>query len=242
MNTGAMNTSTSMTAALLAALLLISAPQASARVVVVDPRRPSPPRRAPPAYPPPPPPRGALATTGATARAAVVVVSLSATPALLARPAGYEAGMLASHNMYRARHGVAALMWNASLAEIASRWAQELCDRHALVPSNSKTLGENLAVGSDARRSVDQWYAEIRNYSHSRPGFAARHFTQVVWRGTTQLGCAFASMDKDGQPCRLAIDGRLRLAQPHVCEYFPAGNVLSAWADNAPELRRKRAA
>ena len=44
------------------------------------------------------------------------------------------------------------------------------------------------------------------------------HFTQVVWKGTTELGCAHAL-------CNNLIPGAGQ-AHFYVCEYSPSGNVI----------------
>jgi hypothetical protein len=53
--------------------------------------------------------------------------------------------------------------------------------------------GENLALGhKDAIEAVDAWIVERKDYNFQKGDFAMNtgHFTQVVWKGTTKLGCA----------------------------------------------------
>jgi hypothetical protein len=63
------------------------------------------------------------------------------------------------------------------------------------------------------------WYDEIKQYSFPNGGFSMQtgHFTQVVWRETTQMGCATAT-------CR-GMD-------IWVCEYDPPGNVQGMYRQN----------
>lgn len=81
-------------------------------------------------------------------------------------------------------------------------------------------------------------YQEGRAYNYASPGFsqATGSFTQLVWASTERVGCALAPS------CRVPV---------FVCNYFPAGNVLSrAWASEvkppvaaaAPQLGRQPAA
>lgn len=46
------------------------------------------------------------------------------------------------------------------------------------------------------RKATDQWYNEISNYNFSDPKKSKSpvgHFTQVVWKGSTQMGAAMAT-------------------------------------------------
>ncbi|KAM6965253.1 Golgi-associated plant pathogenesis-related protein 1 [Aplochiton taeniatus] len=59
---------------------------------------------------------------------------------------------------------------------------------------------------------VDNWYSEIKDYSWSQPGFSGNtgHFTQVVWKDSTEVGVG------------LATDGNTVFV---VGQYSPAGNM-----------------
>ena len=133
-------------------------------------------------------------------------------------PAAAQA-MLASHNRYRARHCAAPLTWSPRLAEVAQAWANTLAAKGcAFGHSRGGSYGENLAAGTtgamDPGTVVAMWYDEVALYAFDRPGFSMQtgHFTQVVWRGTTQLGCGVVQ-------CK-GMD-------VWVCNYDPPGN----WAD-----------
>ena len=59
--------------------------------------------------------------------------------------------------------------------------------------------GENIAQlqgtsGDIAQRAVAQWYREIQSYSFSYPemNVQTRHFIQMIWRGTKEMGMAIA--------------------------------------------------
>ena len=64
------------------------------------------------------------------------------------------------------------------------------------------------------------WYDEVAMYNFTQPGFssATGHFTQVVWKATTQVGCGVA-MSNDG-----GVYG--------VCQYTPPGNYNNEFVQN----------
>lgn len=61
-------------------------------------------------------------------------------------------------------------------------------------------------------------------YDYNNPGFseATGHFTQVVWKSTTQIGCASLSVDLD------YFHAYTNVTQYYVCEYLPAGNYIDS--------------
>ncbi|XP_032223565.1 ectin isoform X2 [Nematostella vectensis] len=128
---------------------------------------------------------------------------------------GFEKECLDAHNMYRARHGVPPMTWSRDLARDAQSWADTLARENKFEHDSSlKKLGEgeNLAYFAPANRKckgpedtwcvhcgemVKDWYDEIADYDFNKGAGKDRwsvvlHFTQVVWRGTTQVGVATA--------------------------------------------------
>ncbi|MEZ4365074.1 MAG: CAP domain-containing protein [Kofleriaceae bacterium] len=140
-------------------------------------------------------------------------------------PAGEPAAILTAHNRYRAAHCVPPLAWSAELAAVAQRWANHLRDAGCAFEHSGDKYGENLAAGTTgylgAESSVDMWYREIELYDFARGGFSMQtgHFTQVVWRGTTQVGCGSAQCGG---------------MTTWVCNYDPPGNWEGAYAANVP--------
>ena len=128
-----------------------------------------------------------------------------------------ERDMLAGHNSVRARVGVAPLTWSDRLARVAQEWASTLLARRQFAHRQNSTLGENLFEISGAAatpaRVLDAWVGEGRNYnlaSNTCRGVCG-HYTQIVWSGTREVGCA------------VARGGRTEV---WVCEYDPPGNVV----------------
>ena len=129
--------------------------------------------------------------------------------------------ILAFHNRYRAAVGVPALRWSDSLAAGAQQWADYLAPTGRLKHSE---VGENLAAGwhygtYSVTQLVDTWGYEKRyfirgifpNVSSTGNWADVGHYTQVVWRNTTQVGCGVARRN-----------GNTVLA----CRYSPPGNIV----------------
>jgi hypothetical protein len=137
--------------------------------------------------------------------------------------AGEQEALLSLHNNYRGRHCVPPLTWSAELAASAQQWASNCSIAHGPRPKNK--VGENLAWGYQrtAQSVVDAWYKEVKDYSYGSPGFRSStgHFTQVVWKGTTQVGCGVAT----------CLWGSLRF---WVCRYTPQGNWAGQFPANVP--------
>jgi uncharacterized protein YkwD len=142
------------------------------------------------------------------------------------RPAGLSAdaqALLDAHNRVRARHCAAPLQWSPQLAQVAQQWANSLRDQGCKFGHSGGKYGENLAAGTsgtlDGQAVTAMWYDEVKQYSFPNGGFSMEtgHFTQVVWRQSTQLGCAIST-------CR-GMD-------IWVCEYDPPGNVQGMFRQN----------
>ncbi|MDX2096670.1 MAG: CAP family protein [Leptolyngbyaceae cyanobacterium bins.59] len=147
---------------------------------------------------------------------------------------------LAQHNTYRTRHRVPTMTLDNSLNQTAQNWAQYLA-KNALFEHSSasqrNSAGENLYVfyttGSAISanqlmtNSTKGWYNEVSAYNYARPTFSAAtgHFTQMVWKNSTRLGCGAAQGMKN-------MNGRRYTALYVVCHYSPAGNVLGQFPEN----------
>lgn len=139
------------------------------------------------------------------------------------------ADMVAAHNAVRAQVGVPALAYSDTLAASAQAWADTLkttrnCN---MQHSTGRTVGENLywasawssgavqSVGSQA--VVDAWASEKSDYTHATNTCAAGkvcgHYTQLVWKNTTAVGCGMAVCDSPRN-------------QVWVCQYSLPGNYV----------------
>jgi len=137
-------------------------------------------------------------------------------------PAGAQA-FVDAHNRVRAQHCAKPLAWSDKLAQIAQRWANALRDKGCAFAHSNGSTGENLAAGTsgtlDPEAVVKMWYDEVSAYRFPNGGFSMKtgHFTQVVWRGTTHVGCG-----------RTQCKGM----DIFVCEYDPPGNWEGQYREN----------
>ncbi|KAJ9488149.1 hypothetical protein VN97_g5157 [Penicillium thymicola] len=97
--------------------------------------------------------------------------------------------MLKVTNEYRANHDANPLQWNNTLADYSREWAEACIWKHS-----KSSYGENLAYGyQNVSAAVIAWGDEGDMYNFGKPtGFTEEtgHFTQLVWKATTQVGCA----------------------------------------------------
>ena len=131
--------------------------------------------------------------------------------------------ILDAHNHYRQAAGVPPLRWNSALAAEAQRWAQHLAatgqfDHGGYGNDEGQNLWEGTAGAYSISEMVGDWASEGRYY---RSGIFPQvsttgqwgdvgHYTQLIWRNTTDVGCGLA---RGGGNDVLA------------CNYAPAGNV-----------------
>ncbi len=148
----------------------------------------------------------------------------------VAAPRGQDAlraDIAAVHDTARRSYGAAPVAWNDQLAADAMAWARVLAQSGTFGhdPQSDRMVreGENLSMGTRDAYSYAElaafWSNERVDFERgvfpavSRSGDWHRvgHYTQMVWPGTRQVGCAMASN---------ATDDFL------VCRYLPAGNVI----------------
>ncbi|KAF5765560.1 putative CAP domain-containing protein [Helianthus annuus] len=126
---------------------------------------------------------------------------------------------LNAHNAARSQVGVGGMVWNPTVAAYAQRYANQRAGDCNLVHSGGP-YGENIAQGTGAfsgTSAVNLWVSERSSYDHTTntcaSGKVCGHYTQVVWRDSTQLGCA-----------------RVQCANNAgwfvICSYSPRGNYI----------------
>ena len=114
------------------------------------------------------------------------------------------------------------MSWDTTLAQVAQDWA-DACDfNHSVSP-----YGENLYVSTSPNpgtRAVEAWAEEISDYdyeSNTCTGVCG-HYTQIVWRESTRVGCGFAD-------CSTLTGASFGSGRLWVCNYDPPGNWVGEW-------------
>ncbi len=140
--------------------------------------------------------------------------------------------VMSVHNEERRRWRVPPLDWDDRLAADARAYAHVLAQKgylqHANMGGRAQPQGENLWMGTRDAFGYDQMMA---GFTEERNNYVARalpdisktgnwadtgHYSQMIWRTTTSVGCAVASnQDFDFL----------------VCRYSPAGNIWGMRAD-----------
>jgi uncharacterized protein YkwD len=148
--------------------------------------------------------------------------------------------ILAVHNRERAAVGVPPLVWSDKLAADAKLYAEHLVATGEFDHPSDKWVaahptgpeGENLAGNhrlppvsspppppSSIARMEQGWIAE-KNYYQGYPSATGDtttgHYTQMVWRDTTQVGCGYASAGGyDVLSCRYSPPGNIIGQKPY---------------------------
>ena len=140
----------------------------------------------------------------------------------------FEARLLAVHNRERGAVGAPPLAWDSGLAAAAANYGPALERLGKLAHSEPATRpgqGENLWMGTRDAYSLEEmvgsWADERRLFRPGRfPEVSASghwsdvgHYTQMIWRTTSRVGCALH---------------RGREWDFLICRYSPPGNVVGA--------------
>ncbi|PRQ22189.1 putative CAP domain-containing protein [Rosa chinensis] len=110
-----------------------------------------------------------------------------------------DSGFLKAHNEIRKEHGLPPLQWNKTLAEYAQNYANKRSGDCAMEHSDAP-YSENIAsgLGMTGEAATKYWCTEKAEYDYNTNKCTGpeedgcRHYTIIVTRITTQLGCARA--------------------------------------------------
>ncbi|XP_076661420.1 uncharacterized protein LOC143365263 [Halictus rubicundus] len=145
-------------------------------------------------------------------------------------PPDFADAFLQLHNQYRETHNSPPLEIIDELSESAQEWADHLAVLGVPAYKSDPEYGENIFAGflRGAPENVkpedplELWYREGRYFKYGEETVKntedVRHFTQLVWKGTTSMGIGMAIGD----------EGETYI----VCFYQPPGNVPEEYAEN----------
>lgn len=138
----------------------------------------------------------------------------------------FKSAMLKIHNNERAALNIAPLQWDENLSKEAGAWAAHMAKTGEFKHANERQNnghGENLWMGTKDYYSfeymVQMWADEKKYFKYGKfPNIVSEghwskvgHYTQMIWKNTNNVGCAYAS---NAQYTYL------------VCRYSPAGNYV----------------
>jgi pathogenesis-related protein 1 len=140
----------------------------------------------------------------------------------LAPPGPIAEGTLATHNKARAAVGTPPLKWSSATAQAAQKWADHLAATGKVAHDPDDHYGQNIWASTRPRPInvvIEQAISEEQpNYEPVTGscigGKECHHYTQIVWEGTTQVGCAHATRP----------DPQWGQWEYWVCNYDPPGN------------------
>ena len=132
--------------------------------------------------------------------------------------------MTAAHNAARAAVAganppIPPLTWSADVAATAQAWADKCMFDH----SGGK-YGENIYASGGSTPTpadvVNSWVGEAKDYNYANNSCSGTcgHYTQVVWRASTKLGCGMKNCTTNS-PFSGFPNWTL-----WVCNYDPPGN------------------
>lgn len=161
---------------------------------------------------------------------AQVVTTVTVAPSIPSDEPSYSrfptftSAILNSTNIYREQHNASSLSWNFTLEDFARDYLDDMSGNSCDFEHSGGPYGENLAMGyKNATAAVEAWGDEREEYDFGNQGFDEEtgHFTQLVWKNTTDVGCARKLCDERGWYV--------------VCEYWPRGNVQDQYDDQVQE-------
>lgn len=184
-----------------------------------------------------------LNTPTTTSRASTTIAtstSAVASSSSFSAPAAYTSAVLVAHNVHRTNHSAPAISWSPSLAQIAADEAAVCYFAHN-VTGGGGGYGQNIAAGVAPNGVAviisDLFYnGEVNyfagNYGLANPNFTNfehwGHFSQVVWKASTSVGCATVDCSASG----LGGIGSGVAPWFTVCNYESPGNFGGEYADN----------
>jgi pathogenesis-related protein 1 len=178
---------------------------------------------------------------------AIVTVQSSMLQVSYAQPNQDMREVLNINNRERALVNYQELKWSDSLAAEAQKWADYLgtlgivchppptgCQPPARHGASNENIGLGVVFPAELGRTspaeyAQMWADEKVNYNAGqRTGIGIGHYTAMIWKSTTEVGCGFFA---GAVPDELGRGGGTDFL---VCRYNPPGNIASQAPSNLP--------
>jgi hypothetical protein len=178
--------------------------------------------------------------------AAILTAQSSVLQVSYAQPSQDMQAVLNLHNQERALVGFPPLTWSVSLAAEAQNWANYLATLGIVCgpqgcqpPVRHGASNENIALGyvypadvlprTSPAEYAQRWADEKVKYNAGqRTGPGIGHYTAMVWKTTSEVGCGFVA---GAVPDELGRGGGTDFL---VCRYNPPGNIPGGGPSNLP--------
>ncbi|KAF3768874.1 hypothetical protein M406DRAFT_355061 [Cryphonectria parasitica EP155] len=186
-----------------------------------------------------------IAAPTTSSSSVVVVAATTSASSAATSPTDFAGIAVYQHNIHRANSSAPDVTYNDTAAGYAATLAARCVFEHDVTigVTDGQAYGQNIAyiAGSDLTTDINTFLASsitnswFDNEIELYPGYGSEpdmtlfdswgHYSQVVWKGSNSIGCAV-------QACEA---GTLDADYPgffSVCNYWPAGNVETEYADN----------
>ncbi|TGO80028.1 hypothetical protein BELL_0016g00020 [Botrytis elliptica] len=149
-------------------------------------------------------------------------------------PDQFKIQILNAQNWYRAAHGALPFVWNDTLADSSSKWVAGCVWNPESTPGIGKSFVSVIPTSVFGIVNYLGLERQFYNWSEPGPTNSTKQFTQMVWKSTTSVGCAWNNCPPGSSPDPATPGVSLFL----LCQYYPKGNqgTTTDWKNNVGEL------
>ena len=142
--------------------------------------------------------------------------------------------LIVQHNILRKKHKASPLTKLVAIQNLAKKTAEGCAKlgklQHTKDYYDNQPVGQNLYMSTNAPSAANilqGWYfSEEPHYDYgrgeSKDGGVTGHFTQLVWKKSKTIGCAYANGNYKTYKNAYYI----------CCNYYPAGNYYGQYTSN----------
>ncbi|KAL8287123.1 hypothetical protein RQP46_003575 [Phenoliferia psychrophenolica] len=133
---------------------------------------------------------------------------------------GIQSEALDAHNKLRAVKGGNPLVWNETLAAASQDWAHKCIFQDGGLSGTGSNVAASSSHSTNTTEQIGYWSDEESDYNEQ--SYPASHYTQMVWKATTSIGCSLIACD----PLTFPNGGGTWSTSNFLsCLYYPQGNV-----------------